>query len=78
MRRSAMHESHLRLTHPRLDFWVAVDVRCYGDEKWVAVADFAGEPEVGTGSNQRDAVHASLRPLGEPFATEMADSSESD
>ena len=38
---------HLRFTHPELDFWVDVRLREF-DGRWLAVADLAGEPDIGT------------------------------
>lgn len=64
---------HLRLTHPDLDFWVDVRLREWGG-RWLAVADLAGEPDVGTGLDPREAIRAALASLGEPHATEMAES----
>lgn len=67
-----------RLTHPGLDFWVDVELRRYDANRWVAVADFAQEPDVGTAFNPRDAVRNTLKALGEPYATEMAEAAELD
>ena len=64
--------ANLRLTHPDLDFWVDVRLRDW-DGRWLAVADFAGEPDVGTGTEPRAALRAALTALGEPYATEMAE-----
>jgi hypothetical protein len=38
------------------------------DGRWLAVADFGGEPEVGIGANPRLALAASLATLGERAA----------
>jgi len=38
------------------------------DGRWLAVADYAGEPEVGIGANPRDALAAALATLGERAA----------
>ena len=64
--------TELRLTHPRLDFWV--DVRLLPFEgRWLATADLAEDrPDVGTGDTPREAIRNALRALGEPYATEMA------
>jgi hypothetical protein len=44
------------------------------DGRWLSVADFGGEPEVGIGATARDALAASLATLGErAAATLMAD-----
>ena len=40
-------EQQLRLTHPGLDFYVGVKLREYPAGRWLAVADFADEPDVG-------------------------------
>ncbi len=42
------------------------------DGRWLAVADLADEPDIGTGMTAREAVEAALAALGEPFASEMA------
>jgi len=54
----------LRLTDPALDFWVDVRLRSWGD-RWLAVADIAGESEVGLGRSAREALGNALTPLGE-------------
>lgn len=41
------------------------------DGRWLAVADFGGQPEVGIGATARDALAASLRTLGERTATAL-------
>ena len=64
---------HLRLTHPDLAFWVDVRLREF-DGRWLAVADLADEPDVGTGMEPRDALRAVLMALGERYAEEMAES----
>jgi hypothetical protein len=44
------------------------------DGRWLAVADFGGEPEVGIGATPRTALAAALATLGErAAATLMAD-----
>ena len=44
------------------------------DGRWIAVADFGGEPEVGIGATPRDALAASLATLGtRTAAAVMAD-----
>ncbi|MEP7378164.1 MAG: hypothetical protein ABI725_01225 [Chloroflexota bacterium] len=45
----------LRLTSDSLPFWVNVDLRDYNG-RWVAVADLAGERELGLGVFAREAV----------------------
>jgi hypothetical protein len=58
---------NFRLTAPSLDFWVDVSLRGYG-ERWMAVADIAGEPEVGLGHSAHAALEASLSSLGSAAA----------
>ena len=65
-------EQQLRLTHPGLYFYVDVKLRAHPEGKWLAVADFAGEPDVGTGHEPREALRGALAALGEPIASEMA------
>ena len=62
----------LRLHHPGLDFYVDVKLREYPEGRWLAVADFADEPHVGTGHEPREALRGALGALGEPYAEEMA------
>ncbi len=57
----------LRLTHPESHSWVDVLLREF-ERKWLAVADFAGEPDAGTGTEPRDALLA----LGPRLADELA------
>lgn len=65
----------LRLTHRGLDFWVDVRLSEF-DGRWLAVADLADEPDVGTCSDPRAAIAGVLAALGEPFASEMARAAE--
>lgn len=54
-----------RLTAPAMDFWV--DVRLCslgGGDRWLAVADIAGEPEIGLGLTARRAIEGALAALG--------------
>jgi hypothetical protein len=62
----------LRLTLPALDFYVDVKLTEYPEGRGLAVADFAGQPDVGTGHDPREALRAALDALGEPDASEMA------
>jgi len=64
--------THLRLTHPDLDFWIDVRLSEW-DGRWLAVADLADEPDVGTAADAREAIRGALASLGEPIATEMAE-----
>ena len=52
-----------RFTVPELGLDVEIRLRQL-DGRWIAVADFGGEPEVGIGANPRDALAASLATLG--------------
>jgi hypothetical protein len=56
-------ELEVRLSAPTLDFWVDVRLRAFGD-RWVAAADIAGEVEIGLAASPRQALMASLAPLG--------------
>jgi hypothetical protein len=53
-----------RLSASSLDFWVDVRLRGYG-ERWMAVADIGGEPEVGLGHTAHAALQAALVSLGD-------------
>lgn len=52
-----------RLTTPAVDFWVDVRVRSWGD-RWLAVADISGEPEIGLGRTAHQALAGALVALG--------------
>jgi hypothetical protein len=74
-----MHEPpHLvsvnfRLASDELGLDIGVRLRQL-DGRWLAVADFDGEPEVGIGASARTALAASLASLGKrAAATLMAD-----
>lgn len=60
----------VRLSDPSVDFWVDVKLRSF-DDRWLAVADIAGQPEVGIGSSARRALVAALSGLGERLATAL-------
>ena len=62
---------HLRLTRHDLDFWVDVRLREW-DGKWLAVADLADEPDVGTGTDPREALQEALLALGPRLASELS------
>ncbi len=64
------HIQHLRLTHPEVDFWVDVRLREF-DGRWLAVADRADDPDVGTGTGPREALLEALVALGPRVAQEM-------
>lgn len=51
------------LRAPSLDFWVDVHLRNF-DGRWLAVAEIAGEPELGLGTTAREALSAALSCLG--------------
>jgi hypothetical protein len=54
---------NFRLSSPELGLDVAVRLRNL-DGRWLAVADFGGEPEVGLGASARTALSAALTTLG--------------
>ena len=54
---------NFRLRSPELGLDVAVRLRNL-DGRWLAVADFGGEPEVGLGASARTALSAALTTLG--------------
>ena len=61
----------LRLRHPDLAFHVDVTLTEH-EGRWLATAMLADEPDIGTGSDPREALRAALAALGEPFASELA------
>ena len=63
----------LLLSDPRLDVWVAVEVRERDDGRYEARATVDDEPlGEGVGATLQDAVRAALESLGEPYASDMA------
>lgn len=54
---------NLRLSAAELDFHVDVALRSF-DDRWLAVADIAGDKEIGLGRTARSALAASLATLG--------------
>ncbi|HYN50819.1 MAG TPA: hypothetical protein VES62_07820 [Thermoleophilaceae bacterium] len=54
---------NFRIGSATLDFYVDVRLRNF-DGRWLAVADVAGEHEVGLGRSPREALAASLASLG--------------
>ena len=57
---------HLHLTHPRLDFWVTVEIH-ERDRRSMTTADLGEDSrDVGDGDTPQEAVRAALRALGEP------------
>lgn len=63
----------LRLTHPDLDFWIEVRVRDFGG-RWLAVADLAGQPEVGVGETVDAALNGALNAFEVPLRTDLRES----
>ena len=61
----------LRLRHPDLAFHIDVTLTEH-EGRWLATAMLADEPDIGTGSDPREALRAALAALGEPFASELA------
>lgn len=59
-----------RLTAAALDFYVDVSLRDFGG-RWLAVADIAGEQEVGLGRSARAALGACLLSLGRTAAESL-------
>ena len=69
----ALPVTELRLTHPRLHFYVDVTVHERGG-RFMATADLAEDSrDLGVGETPQEAVRVALRSLGEPYATEMAE-----
>ena len=65
----------LLLSDPRLDMWVTVEVRERDDGRYEARATVDAEPlGEGGGATLQDAVRAALEALGEPFASDIAES----
>ncbi len=62
---------HLHLSHPELDFWIDVRLREF-DRRWLAVADLADTPEVGTGETPAEALRGALAPFETKLAEEFA------
>ena len=61
---------NFRLASPELGLDVAVRLRHLGG-RWLAVADFGDEPEVGLGASARTALTAALSTLGPRAATAL-------
>jgi hypothetical protein len=62
---------HIRLSHPKLDFWIDVRLREF-DGRWLAVADLADTPELGMGMTAADALRSALNRLGPTLARQLA------
>ena len=60
----------IRLSSPDIDFHVDVRLTRSGS-RWLAAADIAGEREFGVGRNAREALAASLWPLGPEIASTL-------
>jgi hypothetical protein len=60
----------LCLTHPGFDFWIDVRVRG-SDGRWLAVADLADEPGMGTGESAQEALRGAPARLRWPIAGEL-------
>ena len=63
MNRLTLVNVNLRLCAPSLGFYVDVRLRNFHG-RWLAIADIAGEPEVGLGHTGVEAIAASLSSLG--------------
>ena len=59
-----------RLSAPELDLSVDVRLRSFG-ERWIAVAEIAGDRELGLGASAREALAAALTSLGEAATTAL-------
>ena len=65
----------LRLTHPALDFWIDVRVRQLNG-RWLAVADLAGEPDVGVGDTPSQALWDALSSFRLVLRADLLDDAE--
>ena len=64
----------LLLSHPQLDIWVTVEITERDDGRYVANAAIDEDPlGEGVGDTLQEAVKAALEPLGEPYASDMAE-----
>ena len=61
---------NVRLGSSELGIEVEIRLRQLGD-RWLSVAEFGGEPEVGIGASPRTALAASLVTLGERAAAAL-------
>ena len=65
----------LLLSHPQLDAWVTVEITERDDGSYAVSAAIDDEPlGEGVGDTPQEAVKAALKTLGEPYASEMAES----
>lgn len=60
----------IRLSSPALDFHVDVRLACHGP-RWLAVAQIAGEREIGLGRTAHEALTASISSLGRAAASTL-------
>ena len=68
---------HLRLSHSDLDVWIDVRLREF-DGRWLAVADLADAPEVGTGETPQEALRGALAAFEEKLRDELVASGASE
>lgn len=61
----------LRLHHSALPFWIDVRVREF-DGRWIAVADLAGQPDLGCGGTPREALQGALGAFNAALASDLA------
>jgi hypothetical protein len=54
----------LRLRHPELVFWIGITLTEH-EGRWLAVAMLADKPDIGTGTEPREALRAVLAAPGE-------------
>jgi hypothetical protein len=64
MQRPALVHVDFKLSASRLGFSVDVRLRSWAD-RWIAVAEIDGEPEIGLGRNARQALEGALASLGQ-------------
>jgi hypothetical protein len=62
--------TRLRMTNPDLDFWIDVRLRDF-DGRWLAVADLADTPDIGTGDTAEAALLGALASLGGTWSEDL-------
>ena len=62
--------THLRLTHPDLDFWIDVRVREF-DRRRLAIANLAEQPEIGMGDTVEAALNGAPAVIGPRRSEEL-------
>ncbi len=62
----------IRLQSDELTFWV--EVRACTEDRRLAVAFLAGDPEIGMGPTEQDAILDALKPLGEAASRLLTES----